>query len=116
MAKIRNRGQERKSQNISEPLSEDELVHQRIDNFDALISRYGFDRDKAAILLDSRITPQPFIDHLKSNDIDVLDFAPSFEEAGGSRRTTLIYDQHWNNHGRRIISELISEHIRNDVK
>lgn len=73
-------------------------------NFDELIAKYEFDKNKSAILLDSRVTPEYFISHLHDLEIEVIDFAKSFEEAGGYRKTTLIYDQHWNDLGRSLIS------------
>ncbi|WP_420322288.1 hypothetical protein [Flagellimonas sp.] len=76
----------------------------RQDNFDHLIERYNFDIHKSVILLDSRETPDSFLAHLQTRAITIIDFANAFEQAGGYRKTTLIYDQHWNNFGREIIA------------
>lgn len=115
VADIRNIGQRKNVFKKTDPKSDEELEGIRIDNFDKLIERYGFDKEKSAILLDSRITPQSFIDHLRALDIDFIDFASTFEKSGGSRRTTLIYDKHWNNFGRKLIAGLLTDYIRNDV-
>src|SRR5690606_4453526 len=113
---LRRMGQAEDPKNESSQVDETAFETTRIKNFDSLVARYGFDREKSAILLDSRITPKSFIEHLMALDIDIIDFASTFEESGGSRRTTLIYDQHWNNFGRKLISELISQYINEDVK
>ncbi len=82
-----------------------------IDNFKHLITTYGYDKDRFVLLLDSRITSQDFIVYLRENHFDFIDFSEAFENS--KQETTLLYDQHWNNHGRDIIASLISEYIRN---
>lgn len=116
VSEIRQIGKRKKNLKKADFPNDTELNRIRTENFDTLIERYGFDKEKCAILLDSRITPPSFVGHLADLDIDVIDFASTFEESGGSRRTTLIYDQHWNSFGRKLIADLIKDHIRNDVK
>lgn len=116
MGDIREMAKPKEPRTEKAPLNDKVLEANRIKNFDALVERYGFDVDKSAILLDSRITPTAFIEHLRDLDIDVIDFASTFEESGGARRTTLIYDKHWNGFGRKLISELISQYIQEDVQ
>ena len=82
---------------------------QRIENFKSLINRYGFDKSKTSILLDSRKTSQQFLDYCTSNDIPVIDFAANFKSS--KKATTLIYDWHWNNNGRDIIARTIADYI-----
>lgn len=83
---------------------------QRIDNFKSLIALYGLDKDKTAILLDSRNTSPRFLDFLKENGIRYIDFAQRF--AKSDKSTNLIYDHHWNAHGRELISEEIAAYIK----
>jgi hypothetical protein len=87
---------------------------QRIENFKSLIKRYGFDKSKTSILLDSRKTSQQFLDYCTSNDIVVIDFAANFKSS--KKATTLIYDWHWNNHGRDIIARTIADYINDKRK
>lgn len=81
-------------------------------NFDTLLDKYEFNKQKSVILLDSRVTPESFLIHLETLGINTIDFAPTFIKAGGSRKTTLIYDQHWNDFGRSLISSLIVEYLK----
>lgn len=83
-----------------------------LENFKSLVSKYGFDKSKTAILLDSRATNSDFLAYLKQENINVIDFAVPFKEAGGHRRTTLIYDHHWNHTGRKVIATEISTYLQ----
>ncbi len=87
---------------------------QRIENFKSLINSYGFDKRKTSILLDSRKTSQQFLDYCASNGIAVIDFATNFKSS--KKATTLIYDWHWNNHGRDIIALTIADYINDKRK
>ncbi|MBL0683166.1 hypothetical protein [Aquimarina mytili] len=80
-----------------------------IDNFKSLITTYGYDKDRFVLLLDSKIASPDFIVYLKENNFDFIDFSEAFQSS--NQPNTLIYDQHWNNHGRDIIASLISEYI-----
>jgi hypothetical protein len=82
---------------------------QRIANFKSLVKRYGFDKVKTSILLDSRKTSQRFLEFCSSNNIAVIDFANNFKNS--KKATTLIYDWHWNNNGRDIIASTIADYI-----
>jgi len=82
---------------------------ERIANFKNLMALYGFDKSKTAILLDSRKTSPRFLDFLKENGIRYIDFAERFEQS--KKSTNLIYDHHWNSHGRELIAEEIAEYI-----
>ncbi|GAA3641415.1 hypothetical protein [Flavivirga jejuensis] len=80
-----------------------------IENFKSLVNNYGFDKERFVFLLDTSITPSIFLDYLVSNNYKYLD---TYEVLNKSKSpTTLIYDRHWNNHGRRLIAELIANHV-----
>lgn len=85
---------------------EDQLY---LENFKSLIKHYGFDKTKTVLLLDSRKTSKSFLDYCAREGIAYLDFSEKFKNS--KRATTLIYDWHWNDHGRSLISETISEYI-----
>ncbi|MGB6152199.1 MAG: hypothetical protein WBG48_09420, partial [Pricia sp.] len=80
-----------------------------IENFKSLIRLYGFDKSKTAILLDSRTTSSRFLDFLGQEGIRYIDFAKRFKQS--DQPTNLIYDHHWNSHGRELIAEEIAAYI-----
>ncbi|WP_437395723.1 hypothetical protein [Flagellimonas lutimaris] len=81
-----------------------------LENFKSLVSLYGFDKCKTTILLDSRKTSESFLEYCDENNIKYLDFAPTFERS--KKPVTLIYDHHWNNHGRELIASVISDYMK----
>ncbi|WP_179020574.1 hypothetical protein [Winogradskyella forsetii] len=83
---------------------------QRIENFKSLINLYGFDKNKTSLLLDSRKTSSRFLEYCKANQIAIIDFADNFKTS--KKATTLIYDWHWNNHGRNLIATTIADYIK----
>jgi len=85
------------------------LDEQYLSNFKNLIAEYGFDSDKTSILLDSRTTSTTFLDYCYKNGFDIIDFSESFEKS--DQPVTLIYDHHWNNHGRDLIAKSVAEHF-----
>lgn len=80
-----------------------------LDNFKSLIDLYGFDRCKTTILLDSRKTSASFLEYCQQQNIKYLDFAPTFDKT--TKPVTLVYDWHWNNHGRELVADVISNYI-----
>ena len=101
-------------------LEEDDEAKQKakddeyIDNFRSLIRLYGLDKSKTAILLDSRTTSFRFLDFLNEKGIRYIDFAERFKQS--DKPTNLIYDLHWNSHGRELISEEIAAYISKQRK
>ncbi len=81
-----------------------------LDNFKKLISFYGFDKNKSFFLLNSSDTPLGFLDYCKLNGINIIDYNEVFKKS--SQPPILIYDQHWNNHGRELVAQVISEALR----
>ena len=87
---------------------------QRIEIFKSLVNLYGFDKSKTSILLDSRKTSQRFLDYCNTNAITIIDFADNLKNS--KKATTLIYDWHWNNHGRNLIASTIADYINTKIK
>ncbi|WP_438423369.1 hypothetical protein [Aquimarina macrocephali] len=81
-----------------------------LENFKSLVSKYGYDKKRFTLLLDSRITSPLFLSYLEENKYNYIDFSTSFETS--DRSTTLIYDRHWNNHGRDVIAKNITQYLR----
>ncbi|NNE77233.1 MAG: hypothetical protein HKN31_09195, partial [Pricia sp.] len=81
----------------------------RIANFKSLVDLYGFDKDKTTILLDARKTSAAFINYCLANGIHFIDFSDRFKKS--NKPTTLIYDHHWNAHGRELIAEEIASYL-----
>lgn len=85
-----------------------------IENFKSLIEKYGYDKERFVFLLDSNITPQIFLEYLNNNNYKYIDF---YEALNTSKSpTTLIYDRHWNNHGRSLIANVIAKYYKNLIK
>ncbi len=98
-------------------VSEEELLqiknekeHLYLANFNSLIDKYGYDKDHFTLLLDSRITSNLFLTYLEENDFRYIDFSQYFEKSNKS--TILIYDRHWNNHGRDLVAKAISKYLK----
>ncbi len=87
-----------------------EVLHAKYKaNFDSLTTTYGYDKTRFILLLDTNKTPKSFLNHLKQNDYKYIDF---YETLSRSKTpTTLIYDKHWNNHGRNLIAACIVEYL-----
>ncbi|SNY95367.1 hypothetical protein [Flagellimonas pacifica] len=80
-----------------------------LNNFKTLCSKYPINYTKTFFLIDGRKTPSSFLDYCNVNNIKYLDYGKIFKET--DLPTTLIYDQHWNNHGRSLIAKLISDSL-----
>lgn len=103
------------AKNITVPtkISDDELLRQErqyLANFEKLVSLYGYDKSRFSLLLDSSKTSTIFIDYLNDNEYPYIDLAEALETS--KKPTTLIYDKHWNNHGRDIVADVISTYLK----
>ena len=87
-----------------------ELQAKYLQNFEKLISTFGFDKTRFVFLLDSKKTPAIFLKYLDSHGFKYLDFSKILKSS--KTPTTLIYDMHWNNHGRSLIAKLIVDYIK----
>ncbi|NDV42628.1 hypothetical protein [Flagellimonas sediminis] len=93
---------------------ESETDQQQLDstylaNFKSLVSLYGFDKKKTVLLIDVSETSTVFLDYLNANGFQYLDFGNAINNS--KRRTTLVYDMHWNNYGRTLVADI----IKNDL-
>ncbi|WP_136465456.1 hypothetical protein [Flagellimonas onchidii] len=91
-----------------------DLDQEYLKNFKSLVKLYGFAKCKTVILLDSRKTSKLFLDYCDDNGIQYIDFASTFEST--SKPVTLIYDWHWNNHGRELIAQFIADYVKTEKK
>ncbi len=105
-----------KSKRETKSLSDEEIAlikkekeESYLANFESLIAKYGYDKERYTLLLDSRITSTIFLSYLEKNNFNYIDIAQAFEAT--NRFTTLIYDRHWNNHGRELVGNLITEYL-----
>lgn len=85
-----------------------------LSNFTALLEAYPIDKSKTSFLLDKRNTSPKFLAYCDAEGIDVIDFGAKFEKTKAP--VTLIYDMHWNNHGRSLVAQSIVEHLRLKTK
>ena len=81
-------------------------------NFKKLVKTYNYDKEKNVLLLDYSLCSKEFLEYLKRNDFESIDFSALFQN--DSRPKTLIYDQHWNNLGRDIIADEIVRYLRKE--
>lgn len=89
---------------------EKETRHNKyVENFEKLNSTYGFNRNKFTLLLDSKKTPTLFLNYLKKNNYNFIDYRPKFETT--NKNKTLIYDKHWNDLGREFVAQAIFEYM-----
>jgi hypothetical protein len=77
-------------------------------NFKALVERYAFDKNRFVLVLDKSKTPRLFLNYLEQQHYKYMDVSKRLKAS--SRPTTLIYDMHWNNHGRNIVASCIVDY------
>lgn len=100
------------SNNNKHQVTDNDIVNKQkvfVDNFESLVKNYGYDKDRFVLLLDKTITPKMFLDYLNENKYKFIDFSTVLNAS--KKPTTLIYDRHWNNHGRELIAELIADYL-----
>lgn len=81
-----------------------------IRNFQNLLNKYPINKNNFAFLIDTRSVSPLFLDFLKNENFEVIDYGPAFEKAG-RRPTTLVYDRHWNNYGRTLVAKEIEKYL-----
>ena len=84
----------------------------KLENFKRLVKEYEYDKIKNVLLLDYRDCSPQFTDYLEQNGFKTIDFSTAFKDA--KIPPTLIYDQHWSNHGRSIIANMIADYIEGE--
>lgn len=85
-----------------------------LENFKTIVGTYGLDKDKSVFLFDRRKTSDLFVNYCTEMNYKFLDFGAAFQKA--KKPTDLIYDKHWNNHGRSIIASVIAKYVKEDLK
>ncbi|WP_418603854.1 hypothetical protein [Hwangdonia sp.] len=97
---------------------EDEAVSEAdakkyLDNLKTLIDTFGFDKTKTTFLLDKDKTSTYFLDYCDKMGYNYIDFSKAFKQS--EKPTTLIYDMHWNNHGRALIANSIVDYLNKKI-
>ncbi|MEP1488265.1 MAG: hypothetical protein ABJK28_07535 [Algibacter sp.] len=90
--------------------SKKDVHHLYLENFKKIITKYGFDKSKITLLLDSKKTDLLFVNYLNQTQINYIDYSITFDREN-SKPQTLIYDAHWNDYGRELISDDIAKYI-----
>ena len=98
------------SQEVPEDLEKEDLL--KLENFKRLIEQYGYDKHKNVLLLDYSLCSPQFLTYLEQNGFKTIDYCTVFEVSKSP--PTFIFDQHWNNHGRSLIANLIAEYIEGE--
>lgn len=91
----------------------DEDTMKYLENFKTLIGTYKIDKNKTTFLIDKKKTSTLFLEYCDSVGYKYADFGKSLDAS--KEPTTLIYDQHWNNHGRTILAEFIAEYLKKQL-
>lgn len=103
MALVKGGATQVKSEELPKEITEKEKIY--LANFKNLVSLYGYDKEKTVLLMDESNTAKLFLDYLDDNDFKHIDFGEKINNS--KRKTTLVYDMHWNNHGRTIVADII---------
>ena len=93
-----------------ELVDKNKLDQIKFENFKHLVETYEYDKNKNILLLDYSLCPPQFLNYMKKNGFQTIDFSEEFKAS--STPPTYIFDQHWNNQGRNIIANLISNYIQ----
>jgi hypothetical protein len=109
--KILSFGQKRNKKDSNETIELKNIRYKLyIKNFESLIDSFGFDKERFTLLLDEEKTPSIFISYLNENEYKYLDFSKTINQSISS--TNLIYDKHWNNHGRTLIANILIDYLK----
>ncbi len=84
-----------------------------LENFKRLSVEFEYDKSKYVLLLDSRECPELLLRYLAEHQFSYIDYGKIFQES--EKPVTLIYDQHWNDHGRQLVSKAIVDKIMNSA-
>ncbi len=87
----------------------DEVNLKRLSNFQKLLETYPINKKKYTFLLDKSLCSPLFLDYLNKEEYLMLDFNKVLESS--KKETTLIYDQHWSKHGRKLMGELLVDYL-----
>lgn len=100
-----------KSEISKTPKQTEEILRNQkyLNNFVQLVTTYGYDKDKNILLLDATKTPSLFLDYLSNNQYKYIDYSKILQAS--KKPTNLVYDMHWNNHGRTLIAKAIVDYV-----
>jgi hypothetical protein len=82
---------------------------QKLENFKKLIATYSIDKEKFTFLLDRSTCSDSFLAYLEAKNYKILDLNIALNNS--KQPTTLVYDQHWSQHGRMLLADLISNYV-----
>ncbi|WP_378187984.1 hypothetical protein ACE939_06150 [Aquimarina sp. W85] len=101
---------QKNSNQQSKPAIKKEKDRIYLENFEKLVAKYGFDKKRFILLLDSNETSPIFLEFLNANKFRYIDYHEQFKVS--KRPKNLIYDRHWNNYGRTLIADAIASYIK----
>lgn len=101
-----------KAEDNSTPLSQEQYLTY-LNNFKSLTEKYEFNKQKYYLMLDERITPKDFLTYLDGNGYQYFFIGHHLKNT--RKPVTLIYDKHWNNHGRTIVANTISSFFKEKI-
>ncbi|WP_298555592.1 hypothetical protein [uncultured Algibacter sp.] len=101
---------EKKNEKVNTKSSLKEMNLDYLSNFNELVKTYNFDKERFIFLLEEAQTPDAFINYLEKNNYKFIDLSQDLTKA--KVPTTLIYDKHWNNHGRALVAKSIIEYLK----
>ena len=87
----------------------DNLQERYLNNFIKLSESLQYNKRKFILLLDGRECPKDFISYLNEEGYAYIDYGQLL--ASSKSEVTLVYDQHWNDWGRRLIATGIIEEL-----
>ncbi|QDO94700.1 hypothetical protein FNB79_12255 [Formosa sediminum] len=110
---VSNLGSKKRKKKLAEK-SLTNLNQEYIKNFETLVNKYGYDKTRFVLLIDKQNTAEVFLNYLETHAYKYLDFSESLSNS--KTATNLIYDKHWNNHGRTLVAKLIATYIAKEEK
>ncbi|TRZ42530.1 hypothetical protein [Robertkochia solimangrovi] len=94
---------------VHDEISDSEKIASYLRNIESLFTKFPPPAQKTAFLIDGEHCAPEIVSLLKSKGYPVIDYSGAFAQS--EKPVTLIYDQHWNENGRKIIARCISEYI-----
>lgn len=86
------------------------IYQKRLDNFIALTTTYNYNKAKYILLLDASKTPDVFLNYLHTHNYKYIDYSQLLAQS--KTKTNLVYDMHWNDHGRTLVAKAIADYLK----